>query len=268
MKLSIIIPCYNHGQFIQETLDSIAFDNRFEYEVIIVNDGSTDEFTVQKLDELKAQNFNVISHTNHGLAYTRNVGIAVAKGEYILPLDADNKIIPEYVYEAIAILDKQPYDIVYGKPLFFGADIPNRRFLTHPFSGDDLLMGNYIDACAIFRNQVWTDLGGYDGNMPYQGNEDWEFWIRAYLKKFRYYYYDDYAYHYRILPESMAGINNRGPDDDDPNFQYIIAKHYKKYLSVIQEQRCIVNRYKKDMRRPLRSAGKHLYRFITFKRKY
>ena len=119
--VSIVIPCYNHGQYIQEALDSIEVQKiNYAVEIIIVDDGSSDAATLQKLDDLKALNYTVIHQTNGGPGKARNAGIQVAMGKYILPLDADNKISPDYINKAVPVLEKNDADIVYAAPQFFG----------------------------------------------------------------------------------------------------------------------------------------------------
>jgi glycosyltransferase involved in cell wall biosynthesis len=90
-RISVVIPCYNHGIYIQDAIDSVEASSCKNYEIIIVNDGSTDAFTTKKIGELIKRGYHVINHPNQGLARARNNSIAAAVGEYIMPLDADNK---------------------------------------------------------------------------------------------------------------------------------------------------------------------------------
>lgn len=232
--LSIIIPCYNYGIYLQDALDSItAISDEINYEVIIVNDGSNDLFTIKKLEELQQLGYNVVSHSNQGLAYTRNRGINMAQGKYILPLDADNKIVPSFVNTAIDILDKGISDIVYGKPVFFGEDTCQRKFISKAFDGDELFLGNYIDACAMYRKAVWEATGGYSCDMPYQGHEDWEFWVNASTKGFRFHFTNTDGYKYRIMGNSL--IANTDAQKYEKNHQYIISKYYRFCVDALRE---------------------------------
>ena len=120
--VSIIVPCYNHGKYIMDTVNSVEqIKDKDLYELIIINDGSTDEFTNQQCRELQAKGYNVVFQQNQGLARTRNNAIKLSTGKYILPLDSDNKIRPEYVYKGIEILDsRKDISIVYGNAAYFG----------------------------------------------------------------------------------------------------------------------------------------------------
>lgn len=261
MDVSVIIPCYNHGRLIQEAIDSVLLCNDILYEIIIVNDGSTDDYTIAKIEELKDSGYKVISHENHGLGYTRNAGIKQAEGKYILPLDADNKIKPEYIYKAIKILDEDQTDIVYGNPIFFGENIATRKFQPIAFDPTRLFFGNYIDACAIYRKEVWLKIQGYDEKMPVQGHEDWEFWLNAHINGFRFRHLDEELYYYRILSDSMSIVNLSG-DIDKKNYEHILKKHAAAFAKIIPILNTYSHIYIQDMNKPLRSVFKYLYRFL------
>ncbi|MDG0811812.1 glycosyltransferase family 2 protein [Cohnella rhizosphaerae] len=95
--VSVVIPCFNHGSWLQQTLDSIHASTYPSIEILIVNDGSTDEKTIATLKEIEEKGFKVIHQNNGGLSQARNTGVHHAKGEFILPLDADDLIHPDYI---------------------------------------------------------------------------------------------------------------------------------------------------------------------------
>lgn len=223
--VSIVIPCYNHGAYIDECIQSIELiQEKHLFEVIIVNDGSTDEFTNKKLAELPKR-YLVINQNNQGLAAARNNGIERSKGKYILPVDADNKIRPAYIYTGIEIMEgNHEIDIVYGNAMLFGEGTGIRRPYT--FNLQRLMLGNEIDACALYRKEVWENNGGYDQNMRnFQGYEDWEFWIHAYSNGFKFLHIDETLYDYRILGNSMIRQLNAQKKKNDEVIDYIAQKH-------------------------------------------
>ncbi len=225
-RVSIIIPCYNHGKYIDDAVQSIdQIADKNLYEVIIVNDGSTDELTNERLRALGETGlYKVIFQKNQGLATSRNNAIALSKGEYILPLDADNKIRPEYVYKGIEIMDsRKDVSIVYGNAAYFGDK--TEVFRPGPFNLQKLMIANYIDACAIYRKTVWEVTGGYDKNMPSQGVEDWEMWMHACFKGFKFHYQDEILYDYRVLADSMIRQLKSHKIKNDALTDYIINKH-------------------------------------------
>lgn len=174
-KVSVVIPCYNHGVFLQETLDSLLAQTYTDFEIIVVNDGSTDEATVSLLKGLHQAKTKVIHTDNHGVSAARNSGITEASGDYILPLDADDKICPEYLDRAVHILDSRPdVSIVYCERVLFGEREGIERLPD--YDQRNLLIENCIYPAAFFRKSDWKSVGGYSEKMVH-GWEDWDFWI-------------------------------------------------------------------------------------------
>lgn len=233
--ISVIIPCYNHGEYLGEAIESVE-KNAYTglYEIIIVNDGSTDLNTISKLNSLKQQGYNVINQANQGLANARNNAIKIARGKYIIPLDSDNKLHKNYFNEALDILEKDSsIDVVYGAPMFFGSEDGIRNIGEFQFKR--IINGNYIDACAVYKKQIWDKVNGYDPNMPAMGHEDWEFWINTCISGGVFYYLDKLCFYYRSLPNSMAKMIST--PNEALNKKYIHAKHCEKIISkFIEEQ--------------------------------
>lgn len=234
--LSIVIPCYNHGSFIQEALDSIELNNPDTfYEIIIVNDGSTDQETIEKLRFLEARGYHVINQPNSGLSAARNTGISKALGKYILPLDADNMIKPEYYRKGIKIMEENnQIDIIYSDAILFGERDEIRA--TGPFSEEKLLTGNFIDACALFRKEVWVKNQGYDTKLPFGFYEDWEFWLNATSNNFHFEYIPEPLFYYRV---NTTGLLSAGVDPEKRKavVEYLVSKHQDlfstRYLHII-----------------------------------
>ena len=151
--VSVVIPCYNHGAYLQETLASVAAQTLDDHEIIIVNDGSTDPDTLNFLNHLDNSKTRVITTANRGVSAARNRAIGEALGDYILPLDADDKIAPDYLEKAVAILDKQPeVAIVYCDQMMFGE---REGLLILPdYDRRRLLVENLIHTSAVFRRDT------------------------------------------------------------------------------------------------------------------
>jgi glycosyltransferase involved in cell wall biosynthesis len=202
-KISIVIPCFNHGPMLLETLASIErvrIDSLAE--VIIVNDGSTDPVTCRILRELDATKYIIIHQENRGLGRARNAGIEIARGEFILPVDSDNYIRRAYLDQGAAVLIAEPdVGVVYGDPEFFGESTGRSRIPE--FDWCSLIRANYIDACALFRRTVWETVRGYDEKMPRMGVEDWDFWMRAALRGWKFVHLNEIAFDYRVRTGSM-----------------------------------------------------------------
>ncbi len=174
-KVSVVIPCYNHGQFLPETLESLEAQTFTDFEVIVVNDGSTDATTVALLNGLDRDKARVLHTENRGVSAARNLGISQARGEYILPLDSDDLIAPEYMERAVEVLSARPeVGIVYGERVLFGEQEGIVPLLEYDPRG--ILIDNCIYPAAFFRKCDCEVVGGYNENMMH-GWEDWDFWI-------------------------------------------------------------------------------------------
>ena len=219
-SVSIVIPSYNLGVFLRETVQSIeAARTPALREIIVVDDGSSDPETIQILKELEPA-CTVLRQSNRGLGAARNTGIGVATGEFILPVDSDNRIRKPYLAKAPLLLGQDPGNgVVYAHAEYIG----NRSGIWHvpEFNLARLVDANFIDACALFRKQVWVDVGGYDEHPPHLGWEDWDFWLRAAVKGWRFVRLDEVAWEYRIRTGSMlTEANSHDKIMDD----YLFAK--------------------------------------------
>ena len=230
IALSVIIPCYNHGNFLLEAVASVESCQEPVYEIIIVNDGSTDALTERVLGYLQEKGYQIINQENQGLAQARNHGIERARGLYVLPLDADNKIRPNYITEGIKVLDENSeVGVAYGNFEFFGDktgiwEVPE-------FDLNRIVRGNYIDACAVIRKKAWQDCGGYDDKIPDKlGYEDWDFWLGAAEQGWQFYHIDRVLFDYRYRDDSMVSSCNI-PENHRELFRYISSKHIGLYTA-------------------------------------
>ena len=204
VSLSIVVPTWNDGVLLLEALASAERCAPNDAELIIVDDGSTDPESVRILDALKGQGYRVHSQPNSGLSSARNTAIGMARGRFVLPLDADNRLMPGFIEAAVAELERDPgAGIVYGDRRLFGA--LNEVLPTPIFEYDAMLGGNKIDACALYRRDMWERIGGYDTTMT--GLEDWEFWLSAVEHGARFVHLDMVAFEYRLRPNSLLAVS-------------------------------------------------------------
>lgn len=224
--VSIVIPCFNQGIFLKDALDSLKDCNPISFEVIIVNDGSTDEFTNQYLRSLFEQGYKVIFQENVGLGQARNNGIKQAQGEYILPLDADNRIYPGYITKGVQVLDEnKAVAVVYANSNYIGQK--RGTLIPGDFNLQRLMMGNYIDACALIRKSVIEEVGYYD-NMKIMGYEDWDLWLRIAFKDHKFFYINEVLFDYRVTDNSMMRSLNKDIGKQNEIEDYFINKYYGK----------------------------------------
>ncbi|SEK61644.1 glycosyltransferase family 2 protein [Parapedobacter koreensis] len=202
--LSIIIPCYNHGQYLMEAINCFPdYWHQEKYEIVIINDGSTETHTLETLQELARQGYRVIHQQNQGLCSARNNGINASAGKYILPLDSDDKVSIQYIYEAIEILENQPeYTVVYCDGEYFNAK--TGPWIIGEFNLQRLMLWNYMHVSAVFRREAWQKVGGYDMNLNRLGFEDWDLWLSIAFTGGKFYYLKKSLFAYRISPNSMV----------------------------------------------------------------
>ena len=177
-KLSIIVPCYNQAQYLPEALISVIEQTFNDWECIIVNDGSTDNTEKITLDWCKKdERFRYLKKENGGLSSARNSGIVLAQGDYILPLDADDKIASTYAEKAIAILESNArFKIVYSDLHNFGDEHGIK--IMEPFDIKYFLGINQIFCSAIYRKVDYNKTKGYSDELSRLGGwEDWDFWL-------------------------------------------------------------------------------------------
>ena len=241
-KVSVVIPCFNQGRLIGETVDSVLTQSYQDFEIIIVNDGSTDDYTNNKLaDYCVNLNISVVTTTNQGLAAARNNGISAAAGEYILPLDADDKIGRTYLEDAVKVLDgNSTVGIVYCDAEFFGQK--RSRWKLPQYTARKLLMENIIFCAAMFRKETWTKVGGYNPNMKF-GLEDWDFWLSITELGYQVYKIPKILFFYRIKDSSMmTGLENNN-EKLFPMYLQAISNHRERFLSDLPALFASLNRF-------------------------
>lgn len=174
--ISVVIPFYNDGEYIDEAVDSILEQTYTHVEIIIVNDGSTDQKSIEKLRNYEKPKTKVLHKENGHLASARNYGIRHARGTYILLLDADDKFEKTFIEKAKNILDhNENIAAVSAYSELFG-ELNGIIVKFVGGSAEHFVVKNNSIACALIRKQVWQEVGGYDENMK-EGFEDWDFWL-------------------------------------------------------------------------------------------
>lgn len=183
-KVSVIIPAYQCELFIKETLDSIFSQTYKDFEVIVVNDGSSDNTAQILLDYQPKQNLFVFEQSNLGPSAARNNGIKRCSGEYIAFIDADDLWLPDKLEKQVAILEQNPETIlVYSDTFFF--DINKWKDTSFdfapPYKGmifEQLFVNNFIPLLTVLiRRNTLDKVGLFDEEII--GPEDYDLWLRS-----------------------------------------------------------------------------------------
>lgn len=233
-KVSVVIPCYNDKDYIQETIQSIVRQTYQNFEIIIVDDGS-DDATKQVLQTLIDDRTKVITQTNWGPSAARNNGFNAAAGDYILTIDADDTVEENFLEKALAILNENT--AVGAVSSHCRVFIKNHEITsTHKPTGGtlkDFLFDNNSVSFALIRKESWQDAGGYDEVMI-TGFEDWEFWISVTKKGWEVYMIPELLFNYRIKDKNSVDQNAK-LNYRESNLNYIYKKHQDIYVNHFTE---------------------------------
>jgi glycosyltransferase involved in cell wall biosynthesis len=217
-EVTVVIPCYNQGKYLLETLHSVASQTFTNLDIVIVNDGSSDPVTISVLERLQIPNVEVIHTVNQGVSVARNTGIEAATGRYILPLDADDYIGPEYIAKSVQILDAMPIvGFVYCLGRLFGA--ARGMFILNKATCRQMLLDSRVFCSALFRKSDWAAVGGYNPNMIF-GWEDWDFWLSLIELGKEPFLIEDVMFFYRVRPKSRTR---------SMTFEHKVAMHRQLY---------------------------------------
>ena len=196
--VSVIIPCFNLGQYLDEAVTSVLKQTFGDFEVIVVDDGSTESETRRVLDNYRWPKTRVVSMTHSGLAAARNAGIQASIGRYLCFLDADDKLAASYFEKAVALLDNDASAAFVSSWLeTFGEE----QWLWQQERCDfpTLLVECTVSTSALVRREAVVAAGGFRRGLPAQGYEDWDLWISLVER----------GYRGVILPEPMLLYRRR-----------------------------------------------------------
>lgn len=233
--VSVIIPCYNDGKYINECINSIHQQKYTNYEIIVINDGSDDNNTNNIINKINHPKIKVLQTENQGPAKARNLAIKNSSGKYIFPIDADNKVGVDFIKEAIEILEKNDnIKIVNCDLKIFGARKGYKIF--EPYSIEKLLGENIIECASVYRRSDFDKTIGYNPNMK-ATFEDWDFWLSLLETGGDVHKIDKPEIHYRIKKGSR---NSTVTSEQFKQLRRQIYKNHKELYSkyFLDPQKC------------------------------
>lgn len=242
--VSIIIPCFNSGTVLLEALESCRNSKFQDFEILVVDDGSTESMTTEILDQVNgSERVTFIKQKNGGAASARNLGVTHANGEFLLFLDCDNRIRPDYLTQAVQSIQlNTEIGVVYAKPFFFGFEgtQESSRFDVRDFSFDSLLAGNYVDMCSLVRKKAFLEMGGFDENQELFFGEDWDLWIRMAQVGWKFHLLPEVLFDYRIRKGSL--MDQVDSQKRERTLRYLGTKHgylihqrYRQYFRLMEK---------------------------------
>jgi glycosyltransferase involved in cell wall biosynthesis len=232
-RVSVIVPCYDLGPYLDEAVESVLAQSYQDFEIIVVDDGSTDPETQAIIGEYRRPKTRVIRAAHGGLASARNTGIAHAQGELLCALDADDRLAPSFLEKTVRAIDDDPA-ITFASCWLraFGDEAwewrPERCDLP------TLLSENTVLTAAVVRRAAVASVGGYDAAMPVQGDEDWDLWLTLVERGFRGVIVPEVLFDYRRRAGSMSTICWHGAGHL-PLARYRLAKHADTYRAHLKD---------------------------------
>ncbi len=178
--VSVVIPCFNYGDYIEDAIKSILAQTLQDVEIIVIDGGSTDNSTRKKLKQLNYPKTQIVLREGrHLVGDNRNYGINIARGRYICCLDADDTLSPTYLEKAVFLLETYGYDCISTAINFIGERKGQIGIIEQP-NLRSMEQGNHIHTCAVYRRFFWEHVGGfYDTGLGAEHvAEDWDFWLR------------------------------------------------------------------------------------------
>lgn len=230
-KVSVIMPCYNDGEYIKESIKSVKNQTYKNIELIIVDDGSTDKKTINIINNISDKHIKVF-HSNHlRPAGARNFGIKKSTGKYILPVDSDDLIESTYIEKAVNILESNKnIGVVYCKADLFGEE--SGEWKLPEYSIKNMLLDNVVFVTALFYKEDWIKVGGFNENMK-EGMEDYDFWLSILELDKEIYQIPEILFHYRIKKVSRTS-----------SFQKDCTTVKKVYRKIYNNHPILYNKYK------------------------
>ena len=228
--VSFIIPYYNAGVTIQETIDSIFNQSYPHFDIWLINDGSTDQLSIDKLKDFEGiEKIHLLNQENAGPSVARNIAIKLCNASYIIPLDADDLIEKTTISECLHLMkSNENIGIVYGDLKLFGDS--NQNKLQQDFLLERQLLWNQVAVCCLIRKDVFISAGFYDENLSKLGLEDWEFWIRAYTFGWSFHHIDSIHFCIRV------NLASRTFEVANKNLNEIKNYVYKKHSNLVAKQ--------------------------------
>ena len=236
--ISVVIPLYNKEKYIKATIDSVLNQNFLDFEIIVVNDGSTDD-SFKIVENIEDSRIRLYTNKNHGLSYSRNYGIKKAKAEYIAFLDADDLWVEDFLETIKHLIKTNNKNSVFATnvkvlqpnkiPIIISKPIDNNyiKIIKEYFKLDKNI---FCPSSLVINKSVFEEAGYFDESINY--GEEYDFYIRCF-SIYNLVYYSDFKVYYRTgLPDQLTARNK--------NFLRKIPD-YGKYLRTIKDP--FLNKY-------------------------
>lgn len=222
--VSVVITCYNYAEYVQDAIKSVLNQTQKSLEIIVINDGSTDK-SLEIIKKYK-DSVTIVDKNNEGVIAAKNQGLMMAKGEWIIFLDADDVLESNYIEETLRFARFNNYDVVYTDMKYFGTK--NETCNARKFDYELLLTGNYIHNSSLYKKEKLHQAGGYKLEMN-GGFEDWELNISLYEVGAKFGYIEDPVLNYRQHADGL-GRNSMAQKKLEKLQEHVRELHRRSYF--------------------------------------
>jgi glycosyltransferase involved in cell wall biosynthesis len=233
--VSILMPAYNSGKTIAESIESVLEQTYQNWELIVINDGSSDN-TVDIIKTFKDDRVILIEQKQCGVCCARNNGLRHSNGDWIAFLDSDDLWVEKKLEVQLNYLEKNDYKFSYSKSYSFAEDSNNVKkafsFVNLGFEDkEEILIYDFIPTLTVMLHKsIINDVGIFDQEL--NSAEDWDLWIRV-LQKYRVGFIDEYLTKYRVSNLGLSGNLYSHHIEEEKVFK----KHISKYNKIIYKYR-------------------------------
>jgi glycosyltransferase involved in cell wall biosynthesis len=246
------MPAYNSGKTIKDSIQSVLEQTYQEWELFIVNDGSSDD-TVTIVEKYEDNRIKLINQKNGGVSNARNNALRQATGEYISFLDSDDLWLNNKLELQVKYLQKNNLKFVYTNSFSFRDNIDENKkafsFVPLGFKNkDEILIYDFIPILTVlFHKSILKDIGYFDESL--QGTEDWDYWIRI-LQKYEIGFLKEYLTKYRVVSTGLSKNFEKHFIEEQKVFEkhkiLYNDKSYKYRLWFAHKKQSIIALQKKD----------------------
>lgn len=209
--VSVVIPAYNVARWIGPTLESVMGQTFPDWEAIVVNDGSTDTSALEEALGPFRDRITYHVQPNRGAAAARNAALAVARGEWVAFLDADDCWEPAYLQRQLEVLEERSLDMVWSNGIIVDEDglplgeLMGRSPSRGPVTVEALLNGevHVFTSATVVRRSLVRSVGGF--TEPLRRAQDFDLWVRLLLAGARVGYHAEPLIRYRVRPGNLSG---------------------------------------------------------------
>jgi glycosyltransferase involved in cell wall biosynthesis len=224
--ISVLLPCFNDGEWIDEAMASVEAQTYQHFEVVVVDDGSTDPATRDKLRRLSGSRVRLIESDNRGLPGARNLAARHALGDLFCALDADDRLAPQWFEKGVALLEARP-DVAFVSHWLETFGDEHWTWTPRSCELPALLTRNTVNGAALVRRAAFDAVGGYAEHMRH-GCEDWDFWLRLVEQGHRGEIIPEVLFFYRRRATSMSRVMTADETYQRP-LRELVSRHAGAY---------------------------------------